>query len=97
MRRLKQHFVTLPCGVDVILGTNGYIWITEAMDDEVDDLVDARSAEVLETRRKRAASRVIGPDARRRMARVRNAITALRTAASPITPDTIMATYHAMA
>jgi hypothetical protein len=28
MKRLKQHFVTLPCGVDVILGVNGYIWIT---------------------------------------------------------------------
>ncbi len=31
VRRLKQHFVTLPCGVDAILGLNGYIWITESM------------------------------------------------------------------
>ena len=28
VKRLKQHFVSLPCGVDVILGNNGYIWVT---------------------------------------------------------------------
>jgi exosome complex component RRP4 len=28
VRRLKQHFVTLPCGVDAILGLNGWIWLT---------------------------------------------------------------------
>ncbi|CED83027.1 Exosomal 3'-5' exoribonuclease complex, subunit Rrp4 [Phaffia rhodozyma] len=26
--RLKSHFQTLPCGVDLILGLNGYIWIS---------------------------------------------------------------------
>jgi hypothetical protein len=26
--RLKSHFHTLPCGVDLILGLNGYIWIS---------------------------------------------------------------------
>ncbi len=31
IRRLKQHFVSLPCGVDVILGLNGRIWITESV------------------------------------------------------------------
>jgi exosome complex component RRP4 len=29
MRRLKAHFVSLPCGVDAILGLNGVIWLTE--------------------------------------------------------------------
>lgn len=28
IKRAKQHFQTLPCGVDVILGLNGYIWLT---------------------------------------------------------------------
>jgi len=32
MRRLKQHFCTLPCGVDVILGLNGHIWLTASME-----------------------------------------------------------------
>ena len=29
VRRLKSHFLTLPCGVDLILGLNGYIWISK--------------------------------------------------------------------
>lgn len=29
IRRLKSHFVTLPCGVDLILGLNGYIWVSK--------------------------------------------------------------------
>ncbi|KAG5219469.1 exosome non-catalytic core [Salix suchowensis] len=28
VRRLKSHFITLPCGVDLILGLNGYIWVS---------------------------------------------------------------------
>jgi len=27
VRRLKSHFFALPCGVDIILGMNGYIWV----------------------------------------------------------------------
>ncbi|KAJ7461798.1 exosome complex exonuclease rrp4, partial [Mycena galericulata] len=29
VRRLKSHFTTLPCGVDLILGLNGYIWVSK--------------------------------------------------------------------
>lgn len=29
VRRLKSHFLTLACGVDLILGLNGYIWISK--------------------------------------------------------------------
>ncbi len=29
IKRCKQHFHTLPCGVDIIIGTNGYVWMTE--------------------------------------------------------------------
>lgn len=27
--RLKYHFVSLPCKVDIVLGLNGFIWLTE--------------------------------------------------------------------
>lgn len=27
VRRLKSHFFSLPCGVDVILGMNGFVWV----------------------------------------------------------------------
>jgi len=29
VRRLKSHFVALPCGVDLILSLNGYIWVSK--------------------------------------------------------------------
>ncbi|EMD34015.1 hypothetical protein CERSUDRAFT_86778 [Gelatoporia subvermispora B] len=29
IKRLKSHFLALPCGVDVILGLNGYIWVSK--------------------------------------------------------------------
>jgi exosome complex component RRP4 len=29
VRRLKSHFLSLSCGVDVILGLNGYIWVSK--------------------------------------------------------------------
>ncbi|KAG9309898.1 hypothetical protein JVU11DRAFT_9930 [Chiua virens] len=29
IRRLKSHFLSLPCGVDLILGLNGYIWVNK--------------------------------------------------------------------
>jgi exosome complex component RRP4 len=29
VRRLKSQFHSLPCGVDLILGMNGYIWVSK--------------------------------------------------------------------
>jgi exosome complex RNA-binding protein Rrp4 len=31
IRRLKSHFITLACGVDVILGLNGFIWVMKSV------------------------------------------------------------------
>ena len=28
IKRLSQHYISLPWGVDLILGRNGFIWIT---------------------------------------------------------------------
>lgn len=33
VRRLKSHFLTLPSGVDLVLGLNGYIWISKHVQD----------------------------------------------------------------
>ena len=30
IKRQKVHFVNLPCGVSIILGRNGFIWVTTA-------------------------------------------------------------------
>jgi exosome complex RNA-binding protein Rrp4 len=32
VKRLAQHYISFPWGVDVILGRNGYIWITSKCD-----------------------------------------------------------------
>jgi exosome complex component RRP4 len=29
VKRSKSHFITLSCGVDVVLGLNGYIWVSK--------------------------------------------------------------------
>lgn len=34
VKRRKTHFLRLPCGVNVILGNNGYIWISPGSEDE---------------------------------------------------------------
>lgn len=34
VRRLKSHFLELPCGVDVILGLNGYIWVSKHVQEQ---------------------------------------------------------------
>ena len=33
IRRLKSHFISLPCGVDLIFGLNGYIWVSKHVQD----------------------------------------------------------------
>lgn len=36
VKRRKMHFHNLPCGASVILGNNGYIWISPTKGDEID-------------------------------------------------------------
>ncbi|KAG8847142.1 exosome non-catalytic core subunit rrp4 [Tulasnella sp. 330] len=46
IRRLKSHFIALPCGVDLILGLNGYIWISkhvQEFDQEGEEGFDAQA------------------------------------------------------
>lgn len=35
VKRCKTHFHNLPCGATVILGNNGYVWISPLDDEEV--------------------------------------------------------------
>lgn len=106
VKRLKQHFVTLPCNVDVILGNNGYIWLTETFDwdaetsmtaeekDELQKNVEAGIAHAIEKKRELMANRQIQPESRLRIARVANVIEALRASSAFITPVTITEVYN---
>ena len=46
IRRLKSHFLSLPCGVDAILGLNGFVWVckhTQDADVEGEEGFDAEA------------------------------------------------------
>jgi len=38
VQRCKSHFHSLACGVDVILGLNGYIWVSAHVPQELDEI-----------------------------------------------------------
>ena len=78
IKRLKQHFVTLPIGVDTILGNNGYIWITETLESRIFEDKSQVTAEKAEAARKIHANKVISLKSREKICRVYNSICALR-------------------
>ena len=100
VKRLPQHYLTLPFGIDVIIGRNGHIWITRTAPDEwkardtedVDDLVPL--AETLQALRQRHASTPLLADERLRVARVRNCLLLLSSNDTLITPDSLLSVYQ---
>ena len=47
IRRLKSHFLSLPCGVDLIVGLNGYIWVSKHVKQSEQEGEDAFDAEAV--------------------------------------------------
>ena len=99
IKRLPQHYISFPWGLDVIIGRNGHIWITRSIPDEwraqeegLDDLVPL--AETLQSLRLRHAQTPLLSDERLRVARVHNAILLLSNANIPISPESITAVYQ---
>ena len=83
VRRLPQHYISLPNGIDVILGKNGHIWITrsipESWKQESEDLRDdlAPLAETLQRLRVKHAETPLTLEERVKVVRTRNAIAAI--------------------
>lgn len=94
VRRLRQHFVQLPMGVTMLLGVNGFIWLSAGDDVGTSAHVDADMAEELQSRREAHAETAIPVADRRRIARVRNAIRALAAGFRLITPEAVVAVYE---
>jgi len=69
VKRAKTHFQTLPCGVHVILGVNGYIWISPPPL-EMDQLQQKEQGMSVEYP-------PITPSMRQAIARVRNSLSVL--------------------
>ena len=100
MKRLPQHNVSLPWGVDMILGRNGFIWISRSIPAEwkagdVEDSEDGTPlAETLQRIKTRHATTPVLVEERSRISRVRNAIEVLRITESIISPESIAAIYR---
>ncbi|ELU43399.1 exosome complex exonuclease rrp4 [Rhizoctonia solani AG-1 IA] len=58
VRRLKSHFFSLPCGVDLILGLNGYIWVSKHVKEINQVGEEGFDAEPIDTTTSRAIIRV---------------------------------------
>jgi exosome complex component RRP4 len=87
VKRAKKHFHTLHCGVHIILGNNGYIFLSILVPEST-GVVEGPDASAL---------RRVDPDPEQRhaIARVRNAILALDQEFIAISPDTIMSVFDA--
>lgn len=100
VRRLPQHYISLPFGVDVILGKNGWIWVTRSIPDswkqESEDMQDDITplAETLQRIRTRHASTALTAEERLRVARTRNAIAVLAKAAEARLGSGQLSTIH---
>eukprot|EP00053_Salpingoeca_punica_P015829 m.146689 g.146689 ORF g.146689 m.146689 type:complete len:352 (-) comp16813_c2_seq2:170-1225(-) len=82
IKRCKNHFHTLPCGVSVVIGNNGYIWIGENSGSADEEAAPAKLPPV-------------SRDMRERIARVRNCIVALAEQSISIFDTSIAYTYEA--
>jgi exosome complex component RRP4 len=109
VKRLPQHYISLPNGVDVILGKNGYIWVTRSIPDswkqESEDMRDDITplAETLQRLRTRHGATPLTLAERLAVVRTRNAIAAIHKAselcdkgepAVSVSADSIMVVYQ---
>lgn len=97
VKRGKQHFVTLPCGVDMILGHNGFVHIS--WNDPTSAPAPSQFQPPAQTAAKAAedSAHLLTMDARLTIARVRNSLMALAAVFVAISPDTVMDVYSASA
>jgi exosome complex component RRP4 len=58
VKRVRKHFVTLRCGVDVVLGHNGYIWLTASVRKPTSDAADSDEMELEEQEEAEAEANV---------------------------------------
>mmetsp|Transcript_9142 Transcript_9142/g.15637 ORF Transcript_9142/g.15637 Transcript_9142/m.15637 type:complete len:214 (+) Transcript_9142:244-885(+) len=96
IKRSKQHFHSLPCGVDVILANNGYCWVAPARPplpstlctDSLPSSSPPPSASPMDV-----SVRVTSAEVREKVARVRNAIEVLGRACMAISAPSVMLVY----
>jgi exosome complex component RRP4 len=100
IKRTKSHFHTLACGVDVILGVNGYCWVTDRVDTQggrevAVDSEPSTSGQPAESNSQKRTPPPLTSELRMKIARVRNAIVCLNRRFITIYPPTILDVYKA--
>jgi exosome complex component RRP4 len=107
VKRMKQHMISLDngkLGIDLILGNNGYIWISRSMNaldethpelilEEGPGTLDTR-AEILAKKRQVHAQTPMSYQDRLKIARVYKAITLLNEKFRLISPESILSIYE---
>uniref|UniRef100_A0A915PRN4 Ribosomal RNA-processing protein 4 n=1 Tax=Setaria digitata TaxID=48799 RepID=A0A915PRN4_9BILA len=85
IKRRKSHFHTLPCGVSIVFGRNGYIWITPVANEEK-NMTGGYSQNLEE---------VIPLKIRSAIARVANCVNILAVHHIPLYDTTVVLAYDA--
>jgi len=78
VKRCKSHFLTLKIGVNIILGINGYIWLSPTPSDSAI----------------KGEEEVVTNETREHIARIRNSIVALSKTFRAISPETISTVFE---
>ncbi|KZT21199.1 exosome complex exonuclease rrp4 [Neolentinus lepideus HHB14362 ss-1] len=90
VRRLKSHFITLPCGVDLILGLNGYIWISKHVKENDQEGEEGFDAEAVYSNQ----NDDIDDATRNAISRVANIIRVLAAHFVPLTDTILLEAYE---
>ncbi|TFY83642.1 hypothetical protein EWM64_g361 [Hericium alpestre] len=90
VRRLKSHFYTLPCGVDLILGLNGYIWVSKHVKESEQEGEEGFDAEAVYSNK----NDDIDEATRTAISRVTNIIRVLAAHSTPLTDAILLEAYE---
>jgi len=90
VRRLKSHFLTLPCGVDLILGLNGYVWISKHVKENEQEGEEGFDAEAVYSN----VNDEIDVSTRSAISRVTNIIQVLSSHSIPVTDTLLLEAYE---
>ncbi|KAF8629047.1 hypothetical protein AX15_003547 [Amanita polypyramis BW_CC] len=89
VRRLKSHFVALPCGVDLILGLNGYIWVSKHVKENEQEGEEGFDAEAVYSNQ----NDEIDSSTRVAISRVSNIIRVLASYSVPLSDTVLLEAY----
>jgi len=101
IKRLPQHYVSLPCGMDVIFGKNGFLWITRSIPKDWKTSLGMREDHVtplpeqLQQLKHQHHTTPLSKEDRLKAARIANGVRLLASEAVPITPDSITLAFNA--